>query len=178
MKLPNILTLLRIMLFPVIVILYYAAFPGWNNWAGAVFILASLTDFFDGKLARKWDCVSNFGKLIDPIADKLLVMGALLVLTDWGVVPMWVSVVLIAREFVISGIRLLGAEKDVIISAGWSGKIKAAVQMIGISILLLNDPIQHWTGIPLGMILIYGSVLLSVWSCGEYIFKNSKILKE
>lgn len=176
-QIPNYLTLLRIVLVPVFVVVYYTAVPSWNYWAAGVFILASLTDLLDGKLARKWEVVSDFGKLVDPIADKLLVTAALLVLMDWGKLPAWVAVILIGREFIISGFRLLAANKGVVIAAGWSGKIKTVVQLVGISIVLLKNPLFGLIGLDMGMILIYISVALSIYSCAEYIVKNRKLLE-
>lgn len=177
MKLPNILTLLRIVLVPVMVVIYYIGFYGWNYWAAGIFIAASITDFLDGMLARKLDLISDFGKLMDPIADKLLVTAALLILLEWGKTTAWVAVILIGREFVISAFRMLAASKGVVIAAGWSGKIKTVVQLVGISIILLGNPLFNLINIPMGEILIYISVALSIYSCAEYIIKNKELLK-
>ena len=178
MNTPNKLTLFRIVLAPVLVVIFYIGFEGWYYWAASVFIIASITDFVDGYLARKNGQVTDFGKFADPIADKLLVMCALLVLMEWGKVAAWVAIILLAREFIISGFRLVAAGKGTVIAAGIAGKIKTVVQLVAISVLLFDDPIFAWTGIPLGMILLYISVGLSIWSCAEYIIKNKGILSQ
>ena len=176
MNLPNKLTLLRIILIPIFVVIYYIGFTGWNYWAAAIFIIAAITDMIDGKIARKTGQVTDFGKFADPIADKLLVMSALLILMEWGKVSAWIAIILLAREFIISGFRLVAAGKGTVIAAGITGKIKTVVQIVALSVLLFDDPIQKWTGIPLGMILLYISAALSVWSCIEYIVKNRQAL--
>ena len=109
MNIPNALTLLRIVMIPFFIAVYYIGFDGWNYWAAGIFIAASITDMLDGMIARKSGCVTNFGKLMDPIADKLLVTSALLILLEWGQVGALVCIIIIAREFVISGVRMLAA---------------------------------------------------------------------
>ena len=178
MNTPNKLTLIRIALIPIFVALYYINFEGWYYWAAAIFIIASITDMIDGKLARKTGQVTDFGKFADPIADKMLVMSALLVLMEWGKVPAWITIILLGREFIISGFRLVAAGKGTVIAAGISGKIKTVVQMVALSVLLFDDPILKWAGIPLGMILLYISAALSIWSCAEYIIKNKQTLSQ
>ena len=178
MNLPNKLTLLRIILIPIFVVIYYIGFTGWNYCAAAIFIIAAITDMIDGKIARKTGQVTDFGKFADPIADKLLVMSALLILMEWGKVSAWIAIILLAREFIISGFRLVAAGKGTVIAAGITGKIKTVVQIVALSVLLFDDPIQKWTGIPLGMILLYISAALSVWSCIEYIVKNRQALSQ
>ena len=177
MKLPNILTLARMVMVPLFIIVYYIGFTGWNYVAAALFIVASLTDLFDGMLARKMDCVSNFGKLMDPIADKLLVTAALLMLMDWGKIGALIPIIIIGREFIISGFRLLATSAGVVIAAGPIGKVKTALQMVGISIILLENPIFRDYGIPMGDILLYISAALAIWSCVEYIYKNRQLLR-
>ena len=177
MNLPNGLTVARICMIPFFIAVYYIGFTGWNYAAAAIFILASLTDLFDGMLARKMGCVSNFGKLMDPMADKLLVTAALLILMEWGKTSALVSVILIGREFIISGFRLLAATAGVVIAAGWVGKVKTVLQLVGISCILLENPLFAMAGIPIGEILLYISVALSIWSCMEYIMKNKSLLK-
>ncbi len=176
-KLPNWLTIIRILFVPVIVVIYYIGFEGWNYWAAGLFITACVTDIFDGMIARKYACVSNFGKLMDPMADKLLMLTLVLIL-DWGRIEAWVVIVIFAREFIISAFRLLAAEKGVVIAAGWTGKIKTLVQDIGVGLILLEDPVFSMWDIPAGAIFLYISVVLSAWSCIEYIWKNRQVLKE
>ena len=178
LNLPNTLTLSRIFLIPVICLLYYIGFNGWNYWAAVIFILASVTDLFDGMAARKLGEVTDFGKFIDPIADKLLVMSILLMLQEWKNIPSWVNIILLGREFIISGFRLVAAQKGVVIAAGKSGKWKTATQMAALAILLLDNLLFKNLGIPMGEILLYISVALSVYSCTEYIVKNINVIKE
>ena len=178
MNVPNKLTLLRIILVPVFVVIYYIGFTGWYYWAAAIFIIAAITDAIDGRIARRTGQVTDFGKFADPIADKLLVMSALLILMEWGKVAAWIAIILLAREFIISGFRLVAAGKGTVIAAGITGKIKTVVQIVAISVLLFDDPIEKWTGIPLGIILLYISAALSIWSCVEYIVKNRQALSD
>ncbi len=175
MNIPNILTMLRIAIVPFLVAFYVIDFPGWNYWAFGAFVLASVTDFFDGMLARKLNCVTNFGKFMDPIADKLLVTCSLLVLIAWGKLDVVTCSVLIGREFIVQGVRLLGAERGKVIAAGWVGKYKTAVQMVGIGMILLDFP--YIGEISVGIMLVYASVALSIWSCIEYIYKNREVFK-
>ncbi len=178
-RLPNWLTIARILLVPVLVAIYYIAMPGWNYYAAAVFIVACLTDIFDGVLARKYNSVSNFGKLMDPMADKLLVLAALIVLLDCSKIHALVVVVLLAREFIISAFRLIAAEKGVVIAAGWTGKVKTLTQDIGIGLMLLGAS-GALSGLLdlIGRIILYVSVVFSVISCVEYIVKNKKVISD
>lgn len=178
MNTPNKLTILRIILIPIFVVLYYINFDGWFYWSAAIFIIAAITDTIDGQLARRTGQVTDFGKFADPIADKLLVMSALLILMEWGKIPAWLSIILLGREFIISGFRLVAAGKGNVIAAGIAGKIKTVTQLVAISIMLLDDPIEKWTEIPVGLILLYISAALSIWSCAEYIIKNKDALSQ
>ena len=178
MNTPNKLTILRIILIPIFVVLYYINFDGWFYWSAAIFIIAAITDTIDGQLARRTGQVTDFGKFADPIADKLLVMSALLILMEWGKIPAWLSIILLGREFIISGFRLVAAGKGNVIAAGIAGKIKTVTQLVAISIMLLDDPIEEWTGIPVGLLLLYISAALSIWSCAEYIIKNKDALSQ
>lgn len=171
-KLPNWLTTIRMFFVPVYVILYYIGFENWNYWAIGVFIVASLTDILDGYLARKYHCVSDFGKLMDPMADKLLVLAALIVIMDCARIEAWVVLIIIAREFVISAFRMVAASKGVVIQAGWIGKAKTIVQDIGSVVILLNGDGFIFAG----KIILYLSAALSVWSCAEYILKNKSVI--
>lgn len=175
---PNVLTMLRIILIPFFVLLYFMDVPHWNIWAAIIFTAAAITDWLDGYLARKNDQVSNFGKLWDPVADKLLVLAALLLLMDWGKVPFVAVLILEARELIISGIRLVAASKGVVIAADLSGKLKTVVQFIAIILLLLNDWPFAFVPVSIGSILIWVSVALSIYSCIEYFVKNRKVLTD
>ena len=177
-NIPNILTIIRVILIPVFVLFYIFDINDWQLWAGIVFLAASITDFLDGYLARKWNVVSTFGKFVDPIADKLLVLAALLILLDDGIVAMAVVLVLLAREFLISGFRLVAVSKGVIIAADKSGKIKTATQMLAIIIILLSPALFGNIGLTVGIILMYISVALSVYSCIEYLCKNKSVFND
>ena len=177
MKAPNILTVIRIIMSFVFLGVYYAGFSGWNYWAAGIFIIASLTDMVDGMLARKMNCITNFGKLMDPIADKIIVMVALLVLMEWGRLDALIPVIILAREFIISGFRILAAAEGVVIAAGPVGKVKTAIQMVGIALILLENPIFRIWGIDAGSVLLYISAALAIWSCIEYIYKNRQLIR-
>lgn len=170
MNLPNKLTLLRIVLVPVFVVVLYLSFPYNNLVALAIFILASITDLLDGKIARKYHLVTDFGKFMDPIADKLLVTAALLVFVDWHMMPAWVAIVVIAREFIVSALRLVAASNGRVIAAGWSGKVKTASTMVCICVMLL--------GLPAVVDVICSAVILvtTAYSGVEYLVKNRDVL--
>lgn len=175
---PNVLTILRIILIPFFVLLYFTGLPQWNIWAAIIFIVAAVTDWLDGYLARKNNQVSDFGKLWDPVADKLLVLAALLLLMDWGKVGFIAVLIIEARELIISGIRLVAASKGVVIAADMSGKLKTVLQFVAIILLLLNDWPFAFVPVSVGSILIWTSVVLSVYSCIEYFVKNRKVLAD
>lgn len=175
---PNVLTILRIILIPFFVLLYFTGLPQWNIWAAIIFIAAAVTDWLDGYLARKNNQVSDFGKLWDPVADKLLVLAALLLLMDWGKVGFIAVLIIEARELIISGIRLVAASKGVVIAADMSGKLKTVLQFVAIILLLLNDWPFAFVPVSVGSILIWASVVLSVYSCIEYFVKNRKVLAD
>lgn len=175
MNLPNKLTMLRVLLIPVFVVLLLADF--WGKWldylALAVFIVASLTDMLDGMIARKYNLITNFGKFMDPLADKLLVCSAMICLLDLGRIPAWVVIVIIAREFIISGFRLVASDKGVVIAAGYIGKAKTVFQMIMIMLMILDiEQIQLFTDI-----VMYIAVALTIISLVDYIGRNYKVLK-
>lgn len=178
-NLPNQLTIARILLVPVWVVVFLADWipsPLKDYLAVAIFSIASITDLFDGKLARAMNVVSDFGKFMDPLADKLLVGSALICFVELRVVPSWAVVIIIAREFIISGFRLVAAGKGVVIAADIWGKVKTVVQMIAIIALMLPWE-WPWFYVP-SMIAFYASVILSVVSVINYIVKNPDVLKE
>ena len=178
MNLPNKLTLFRVILIPFFVFFLLAPyFNGYGNYiAVAIFIIASLTDFLDGKIARKYNLVTNFGKFMDPLADKLLVCSALICLISLGRIPSWVVIIIIAREFIISGFRLIASDNGVVIAASYWGKFKTASQMIMVIVLVLNLPGSVFSVI--GTVLIYVSLALTVISLIDYIVKNKDVLKD
>ena len=178
MNLPNKLTLFRVILIPFFVFFLLAPyFPGYGNYiAVAIFIIASSTDFLDGKIARKYNLVTNFGKFMYPLADKLLVCSALICLISRGKIPSWVVIIIIAREFIISGFRLIASDNGVVIAASYWGKFKTASQMLMVIVLVLNLPGRVFSII--GTVLIYVSLALTVISLIDYIAKNKDVLKD
>lgn len=174
MNLPNKLTVLRAVMIPFFLVFLYIP-KGWATWVAlAVFIAASLTDMLDGKIARKYGLVTNFGKFMDPLADKLLVCSALIALSDLNRIPAWVVIVIIARDFIISGFRLIAAEKGIVIAAGWWGKIKTTVQMIMVGFLIADLKIFYvWD-----QILIYLALALTIISLIDYLYHNKDVLKD
>lgn len=178
MNIANKLTMLRILLIPVFIAVFYIGAGYWNYYIAAlIFIGASVTDLFDGKLARKYNMVTNFGKLMDPIADKLLVSTALILLTSIGRIHPVLVIILIGREFIISGFRTLAAAEGKVIAADKLGKLKTVVQIVMIVVLLLwNGIFGYWLEIT-GIVLIWASVVLSVLSCADYFLKNKEIVK-
>lgn len=174
LNLPNFLTLLRILLVPVLVAALLAAdeSPG-DLLAAAVFAVASFTDAIDGWLARRHESITNFGKLMDPVADKLLIIAALLSLVALDRVAAWVAMVIIAREFTVTVARLAARAEGVVIPANWWGKVKTAVQVLTIFLLILVDPAPLWLD---G--LVYAMVAVTVISGVDYFFGMRKLLRE
>lgn len=144
--------------------------------AVAIFIIASLTDMLDGKIARKYNLVTNFGKFMDPLADKLLVCSAMICLVATGQLASWIVIIIISREFIISGFRLIAADNGIVIAASYWGKFKTVFQMLMIIVLILD--IQNAGFQVLGVILTYVALILTVVSLIDYIVKNKQILKE
>ncbi len=173
MNLPNKLTVLRMILVPVFMVVYeISAIPFHTAIAALIFIFASVTDWLDGYLARKNNIVTNFGKFMDPLADKLLVTGALLCLMNRDIVSFWIVMVIIAREFIVSGLRLVAVTKGIVIAAGKLGKIKTVTQIIAVSAAILSLPTL------LVDILIYACALMTVLSGIDYLVKNRKVFSE
>lgn len=178
MNLPNKLTILRVVMIPFFVFfLLYPGFLGYGNYiAAGIFIVACLTDFADGYLARKYHLVTNFGKFMDPLADKLLVCAAMICLVETGQLASWIVVIIISREFIISGFRLIASDNGVVIAASYWGKFKTTFQMLMIIVLILNIP--HVFFEVLGIALVYISLALTIISLVDYIVKNKAVLKE
>lgn len=178
MNLPNKLTLFRVILIPFFVFFLLAPyFEGYGNYiAVAIFIVASLTDMLDGKIARKYNLVTNFGKFMDPLADKLLVCSAMICLISTGQLAAWIVIIIIAREFIISGFRLIASDNGIVIAASYWGKFKTTFQMLMVIVLILNIPNQFFT--VLGTILTYVALALTIISLIDYIVKNKDVLKE
>lgn len=174
MNTPNKLTLLRVILIPFFVICMLAVSAGWAKWAAlAIFVIASLTDTLDGYLARRDNLVTNFGKFMDPLADKLLVCSAMICLVDLERIPSWVVIIIIGREFVISGFRLIASDNGIVIAANYWGKIKTVCQMVMIIVVIAD--LGGVFGI-VEQVLIYLSLLLTVISLATYLWDNRKVL--
>ncbi|EUJ31828.1 CDP-diacylglycerol--glycerol-3-phosphate 3-phosphatidyltransferase [Listeria floridensis FSL S10-1187] len=189
MNLPNKLTVARIILIPVFVVLCVVPFQfGEVNWIGSVipvtsliatliFIIAALTDWFDGHLARKYNLITNFGKFADPMADKLLVTAAFIILVEMNIAPAWVVILIISRELAVTGLRLLLVEGGEVLAAGQLGKIKTFTQMIAIPLMFLNNFPFAWTGIRVDLIFLYVCAFFAVWSGIDYFYKNRGVFK-
>ncbi len=178
MNLPNKLTIFRVILIPffVVFLLLDPSNQTYRYIADAIFIIASLTDMLDGKIARKYNLVTNFGKFMDPLADKLLVSAAMICLIATGQLAAWIVIVIISREFIISGFRLIASDNGIVIAASYWGKFKTVFQMLMIIVLIANIQMPFFT--VLGTILIYVALVLTVVSLIDYIVKNKDVLKE
>lgn len=179
MNLPNKLTILRVIMIPFFVFFMLSDFIGgaYHKWiALAIFVIASLTDLLDGKIARKYHLVTNFGKFMDPLADKLLVSSALICFVELKILPAWMVIIIISREFIISGFRLIAADNGIVIAAGIWGKLKTVCQMV-MTILLIADLPLGFFGI-LEQVFVYAALILTVVSLLEYLIKNKSVLTE
>ena len=175
MNLPNKLTMFRVILIPFFVVFLLVDITSVDKWiALAIFIVASLTDLLDGKIARKYNLVTNFGKFMDPLADKLLVCSALICLVALERIPAWMVIVIIAREFIISGFRLVASDKGVVIAASYWGKFKTTFQIIMICLMIADlEELQLLT-----MIVTWVAVILTVVSLVDYLVKNKDVMKD
>lgn len=177
MNLPNKLTVLRVIMIPFFVaaLLYDGgANQNMRYVAAALFIIASLTDMLDGKIARKYNLVTNFGKFMDPLADKLLVCSALICMIELHELPAWMVIIIISREFIISGFRLVASDNGVVIAASYWGKFKTTFQMIGVVLLIFNIPALSMVT----TIVIWIALALTVISLVDYVVKNAGVLTE
>lgn len=182
MNLPNKLTIFRMILIVPFVVILLGAGGGWlgisqatgDMIALAIFIAASLTDLIDGKIARKYNLVTNFGKFMDPLADKLLVSAAMIVLIELGRIPSWIVIIIISREFIISGFRLVASDNGVVIAASYWGKFKTTFQMIMVCLLIANiGAIKIVTDI-----VMWIALALTVISLFDYVIKNKNVMKD
>ena len=190
MNLPNKLTLMRIILTPVFMAVLYWGFPGADYAALAIFIIASLTDLLDGKIARKYHLVTDFGKFADPLADKILVTAAMLWFVEVGRMPAWALLVVLLREFAVSGLRMIASDKGRVIAAGWSGKVKTAATMVCVVVMLLLGPAlaayrsgAYLTAVPwdryisrADTVCVWVIVLTTLYSGVEYFVKNKDVI--
>lgn len=191
MNLANKLTMLRIFLVPVFLIFFATDIPYGTFIATFIFIIASITDQLDGYIARSRNQITNFGKFMDPLADKLLVTAALISLVEMQIVPSWAAIIIIAREFAVSGLRTIAASEGVVIAASWWGKIKTVIQIIAIVLLLLQVNVEHSTAltnwvassdlvamfvnyVPITMLFL--AVIATIVSGIDYFAKNGKAI--
>lgn len=176
MNLPNKLSLLRVALIPVMVALMYPGTPVCNGLAAAVFALASLTDFLDGHIARKHHIVTDFGRFVDPVADKLLVLSALIMLIQQGLMPAWATVIILARELCVDGLRMVAVTHGQVIAAGKLGKIKTVSQIVLILWLMIaRQPVtRSWISAALALWVL----IITLWSGIDYFVRNGAWLRD
>ena len=173
-NIPNYLTILRVIMIPFFVFFMVTDYAGdASKWISvALFIIASLTDFLDGHLARKHNIVSNFGKFMDPLADKLLVCSAMICLVEMHIIPAWIVIIIIAREFIISGFRLIASDNGVVIAASYWGKFKTVFQMVMICLMIANIPALRL----LTDIVMWVALILTIVSLIDYLWKNKEVV--
>ncbi len=175
MNLPNKLTIFRVILIPFFVVLLLFEITDYDKWiALAIFIIASLTDFLDGHIARKYNLVTNFGKFMDPLADKLLVCSALICLVELSKIPAWIVILIIAREFIISGFRLVASDNGVVIAASYWGKFKTTFQIVMICLMIAD--LEHLYFVT--QIVMWIALALTVISLVDYLVKNKDVMKD
>lgn len=189
MNLPNKLTVIRICMIPLFLVVVSI---NWN-WgtltfagdqlavsqliAAIIFAVASITDWLDGKIARSRNLVTNFGKFADPLADKMLVMTAFIVLVEQSKAPAWVVAIIVCRELAVTGLRLLLVEGGEVMAAAWPGKVKTATQMVAIILLFINNMPFNALGIPVDLIMLYACLVFTIYSGVDYFLKNTAVFK-
>lgn len=190
MNLPNKITVSRVLLIPIFMVFMLVDFKlGTITIAGTemmkehligglIFIVASITDWLDGYIARKNNLVTNMGKFLDPLADKLLVSAAFIILVELGTAPSWIVIIIISREFAVTGLRLILAGGGEVVAANQLGKIKTVAQILAITSLLLNNIFFESIGVPFGVIMLYIALVFTIWSGFDYFYKNRKVLLE
>lgn len=189
MNLPNQLTVLRILMIPIFMIVALVSL-NWGSLdmmgvnlevtqlvAAIIFAVASITDWLDGKIARKHNLVTNFGKFADPLADKMLVMTAFIVLVEQGKAAAWIVAIIVCRELAVTGLRLLLVEDGEVMAAAWPGKIKTATQMVAIILLLINNVPFAAMNFPLDQIMLYTCLIFTIYSGVDYFAKNKHVFK-
>ena len=165
----------RVILIPFFIVFLLIPITPYDKWiALAIFVIASLTDLLDGKIARKYNLVTNFGKFMDPLADKLLVCSALICLIELDKIPSWMVIIIIAREFIISGFRLVASDNGVVIAASYFGKFKTTFQMLAVCLMIADLPALH----VVTQVVLWIAVILTVVSLIDYLVKNKSVMKE
>ena len=190
MNLPNKITISRILLIPLFIILLTIPFP-WGEWsvngiyypmthlvAFFIFAIAASTDWIDGYIARKYNLITNLGKFLDPLADKLLVSAAFILLVEMEQIAAWIVILIITREFAVTGLRLIAAGEGIVLAASRMGKLKTSSQLFAIGLLLLHNFPFAYINIPVDTILVYIALILTVWSGFDYFVKNWQVLGE
>ena len=172
-NLPNVLTFFRLLLAPVLVAVLLTRFDGWE-WVGlGLFLVASLTDFLDGFLARRRKEITTLGKILDPAADKILTSSAFISLVEIGLAPAWMVVIIVAREFAVTTLRTFSATQKVVIPAGWSGKLKTTAQMIAISLLIIYHQLGEFRHVATAF--LWAALVASVYSGIEYFVRYARV---
>lgn len=190
MNLPNKITLLRICLIPIFIFILSIPLDlgAWNIGttdlpithfiAAVIFIIASTTDWLDGYFARKYNLITNMGKFLDPLADKLLVSAAFILIVELGLAPAWIVILIISREFAVTGLRLVAAGEGIVLAASNMGKLKTVSQILSIILLLLHNFPFSYIGIPIDLIMLYIALILTVWSGVDYFVKNWHVMRD
>ncbi|ADR19569.1 CDP-diacylglycerol--glycerol-3-phosphate 3-phosphatidyltransferase [Calditerrivibrio nitroreducens] len=171
MNLPNQLTILRVLIIPFFLIFLYMDTDTTNIIATILFVIASITDYIDGYLARKYEIITDFGKILDPVADKILVASCMIVLVELNRLAGWIVILMLSRDFVVGALRNFAASKGVVIAAGFSGKLKTVLQMVAIGCLIFKRPLFSLDTFFMGKILIYIALFVSLYSCVVYYFE-------
>lgn len=189
MNLPNQLTVLRICMIPVFILVVGLPLDWGQLTVGTtslaitqlvgaiIFALASVTDWLDGKIARSRGLVTNFGKFADPLADKMLVMTAFIMLVGQGKAPAWVIAIIVCRELAVTGLRLLLVEDGEVMAAAWPGKVKTVTQMVAIILLFINNIPFNLINVPLDQIMLYACLIFTIYSGVDYFIKNRGVFK-
>ena len=190
MNLPNKITLSRICLIPIFIIILSIPVDlgAWNIgttdlpimhfFAAVIFLIASLTDWLDGYIARKYQLITNMGKFLDPLADKLLVSAAFILLVALELAPAWVVILIISREFAVTGLRLVAAGEGIVLAASNMGKLKTVSQILAIALLLLHNYPFSYIGFPVDLIVLYIALILTTWSGIDYFVKNWHVMRD
>lgn len=176
-NIPNVLTCLRILLVPVLVVVLLTKFEGKEFVGLGLFLIAALTDFLDGYIARRFGLVTQLGKLLDPAADKILTSAVFISLVELDRAPAWIVVTIIAREFAISTLRSVAATDNVVIAASWSGKVKTVTQLVAIALLIFQQQLGDW-GERLGQMALLAALVITVYSGVEYAWRYAVVIRQ